>query len=276
MNQNIARRSAALAATLCASLAAQAQGQSPAAQAPAVTVGGSFTLVSDYQFRGISVSNRKPAVQGGIDFTHRSGAYLSLWASSVSEVAYSNTSGQEFDILLGWRRAIATDTTLEAALALYYFPGAEYTSVTGDGATLRYDTRELKLGLSKDIYNLTLWYGLNRYWSGIDFDNQLAKTSTRGTSYVEFNVNPPLTDALTLNLHIGRQIVRHASFAHFTDYRIGLTLDGAAFALPGWSASISAVHNTGSQNAWGFYYRDGRPAKDSTGSSVLLTVSRSF
>jgi uncharacterized protein (TIGR02001 family) len=40
-----------------------------------------FTLdaVSDYRFRGISLSDRRPALQPGVTLTHRSGLYASAW-----------------------------------------------------------------------------------------------------------------------------------------------------------------------------------------------------
>ncbi|MFJ3054991.1 TorF family putative porin [Herbaspirillum sp. NPDC087042] len=239
-------------------------------------LGGNFSLVSDYMFRGISVSDRKPAVQGGIDLTHRNGSYLSLWASSVSDAPYNKSSGQEIDILLGHRFALPQDWTLETGLALYYFPGAQARSATGDGQIIRYDTQELKLAVTRAIYNLTMWTALNHYWSGIDYDNNFNKASTRGSTYVEVNANPPLSESLTLNLHAGRQIVRHFSNGNFNDYRIGLTLDGASFNYPGWSAAVAAIHNTGNQQAWGFYYRDGSKARNSTGSTVLLSLTKTF
>ncbi|RAM63165.1 hypothetical protein RB25_20855 [Herbaspirillum rubrisubalbicans] len=263
---------AALAATAAANAYAEEKNQNTSD----FTLGGNFTLVSDYMFRGISVSDRKPAVQGEIDVTHKSGAYFSVWASSVSDAPYNKSSGQEIDVLLGMKFTPAEDWTLETGLALYLFPGAQYKSITSDGETIRYDTQELKLAVNKGIYNITTWTALNRYWSGIDYNNDSQKASTRGTTYIEVNANPQLSDALTLNLHAGRQFVRNFSNGNFTDYRIGLTLDGAKFNYPGWSATVAAIHNTGNQKAWGFYYRDGSKARNSTGSSVLVSVTKSF
>jgi uncharacterized protein (TIGR02001 family) len=41
-------------------------------------------LASDYVFRGISQSQRQPAIQGGFDYSHASGFYVGTWASNVA------------------------------------------------------------------------------------------------------------------------------------------------------------------------------------------------
>ncbi len=41
------------------------------------------TLTSDYVYRGISQTNEDPALQGGFDYSHESGFYLGVWASSL-------------------------------------------------------------------------------------------------------------------------------------------------------------------------------------------------
>jgi len=48
------------------------------------TLTANVGVVSDYVFRGISQSQHRPALQGGVDYAHASGAYVGLWASQVS------------------------------------------------------------------------------------------------------------------------------------------------------------------------------------------------
>ena len=43
---------------------------------------GTVTAVSDYDFRGVSLSGTDPALQGSIDWAHDSGFYAGIWASS--------------------------------------------------------------------------------------------------------------------------------------------------------------------------------------------------
>src|SRR3954466_1030180 len=65
-------------AALSLSGAAFAQTAAPAAPAapePDYTLAANVGLVSDYRFRGIAQTSKKPALQGGLDFSHKSGFY---------------------------------------------------------------------------------------------------------------------------------------------------------------------------------------------------------
>ena len=56
----------------------------PAAAAPAYTIGYNVGLYSQYVFRGLTQTSEKPAIQGGVDYSHASGFYAGAWASNVS------------------------------------------------------------------------------------------------------------------------------------------------------------------------------------------------
>ena len=45
----------------------------------------SLGAVSDYRFRGISLSNKDPAFQPSVTVTHKSGAYASVWGSNIAD-----------------------------------------------------------------------------------------------------------------------------------------------------------------------------------------------
>ncbi|MEZ5498584.1 MAG: TorF family putative porin [Steroidobacteraceae bacterium] len=46
-------------------------------------VSSTFTLASDYDFRGITQSALDPALQASLDWSQESGFYASLWGSNV-------------------------------------------------------------------------------------------------------------------------------------------------------------------------------------------------
>lgn len=107
--------------------------------APAdLTVSGSASVVSDYRFRGVSQSDKRFAVQGGLTVTHASGAYASVWGSSIDDyVAYG--SDQEIDFVAGYSKTIGA-ATIDVGLLYYYYPGSggfatdffePYASVSG-------------------------------------------------------------------------------------------------------------------------------------------------
>lgn len=94
-------------------------------ESPAITVSGGVTLISDYRFRGISLTGKDPAIQGTVNLAHESGVYLGTWGSSLG---MGNRYGPtEVDLYGGWAGNIATRTGLDVALAYYSYPGGEGT-----------------------------------------------------------------------------------------------------------------------------------------------------
>ena len=66
-------------------------------------ISANLSGASDYRFRGISQTQLDPAVQGGIDYSHASGAYLGTWASNVSKAFYPGGTGLVIDVFGGFR-----------------------------------------------------------------------------------------------------------------------------------------------------------------------------
>lgn len=91
------------------------------------SVNGGATFVSDYRFRGISQTNLRPAVQGTLTLSHKSGFYATWWGSSIDDYI-ANGSDAENDLILGYRRSFGS-TTIDGGVLYYYYPdhGAAYT-----------------------------------------------------------------------------------------------------------------------------------------------------
>ncbi len=122
---NIMRKSiSGLTAALFLSAAVPAFAQE--APAPAVTVTGGATVVSDYRFRGISQTDKRFAVQGTFTVAHQSGVYATVWGSSIDDyVATTNgkASDQEIDLILGWAKDFS-GTKLDLGVLYYYYPNS--------------------------------------------------------------------------------------------------------------------------------------------------------
>ena len=73
-------RSLIASAALLASVASLAQTKAPE---PDYTLAYNLGATTDYRYRGISQTRLKPTVQGGIDFSHKSGFYLGAWGSGI-------------------------------------------------------------------------------------------------------------------------------------------------------------------------------------------------
>lgn len=111
------------------STAVHAQGN----RLPSVT--GSAAFVSDYRFRGVSLSDRDPAVQGSITLSTASGFFAGAWGSSIEDYAGATT---EIDLYGGWSRQFGLFTPT-IGVYTYLYPGGSgvdiyefYGSVAGN------------------------------------------------------------------------------------------------------------------------------------------------
>ena len=84
------------------------------------TIAGGATLVSDYRFRGISQTDRRPAIQGTFTISHSSGFYATVWGSSISDYV-ADGSNEEIDLIAGWHHTWS-GTTLDMGVLYYYYP----------------------------------------------------------------------------------------------------------------------------------------------------------
>jgi uncharacterized protein (TIGR02001 family) len=92
-------------------------------------------LVSDYRYRGLSLSDGGPAVQVQIAFEEEEGAHAELWASTIKE--HGSSSKLELQLSGGYTLALGDRFSLDASAAFYAYPeesDANYAeaSVTGE------------------------------------------------------------------------------------------------------------------------------------------------
>lgn len=86
-----------------------------------IDVSANVGIVSDYRFRGISLSDRDPALQGGIDLSDSAGWFVGTWASTIAEYGGADV---ELDLYGGYANSVAG---LDYALTAYFYlyPGGE-------------------------------------------------------------------------------------------------------------------------------------------------------
>ncbi len=193
------------------------------------------TLVSDYRSRGISETFREPAVQGGFDYSLKSGFYLGTWASTIaSNPFFINNGILEWDWYGGWKRNILCicGHPLEANVGLlyYYYPGA--VGLAFRRGTIHYNTLEYYLGLTYrgltfNFYQtLTNFYGIGSKNPPFNFDTFAFATpngSSVGSIYVEAELEVALCKKLELLVHFGHQGVRHYSEISYFDWFVTVT-----------------------------------------------------
>jgi uncharacterized protein (TIGR02001 family) len=120
-------------------------------------VTGTVSVVSDYNWRGVSQSAQDPALQGSIDYAHASGFYAGVWGSNV-DFGDCCDENIETDLYAGFSGG--EDVTWDVGFIYYYYPGAEGLDYPEVYAGLGYKGFEGKLWYSSDFanYDDQAWY----------------------------------------------------------------------------------------------------------------------
>jgi uncharacterized protein (TIGR02001 family) len=184
---------AGLVAGALGSVSAQAQ-QPPASPH---TLTGNVGLFSQYIFRGLTQTDREPALQGGMDYSHSSGFYVGTWGSNVSWLrdfgSYSAGGSLEVDIYGGFKGTIGkSDFGWDAGLLYYWYPGTE-----APGAKSA-DTLEAYGALSWKFLSAKLSYSL--------LDETFGVRDSQGTYYLDLTATYAIPNTkLTVIGHYGIQ-----------------------------------------------------------------------
>jgi uncharacterized protein (TIGR02001 family) len=102
----------------CAAVAA-APTPGRTAEGSSLTLSYEAALVSDYRFRGLSLSDRDPAAQGGLSVAHVSGLYAGLWSSTIREPG--EDTDLEIDLTGGYAAELGA-ASLGARTTWYIYP----------------------------------------------------------------------------------------------------------------------------------------------------------
>ncbi len=100
-------------------------------------------LVSDYRFRGISLSNRHGEPQGGIDLETDEGFIAGIWASPVADTGGART---EVDIYGGYKRNLL-GFDVSASAYSYLYPGGRGVNYLELQASAQHDVGLATLGI---------------------------------------------------------------------------------------------------------------------------------
>jgi uncharacterized protein (TIGR02001 family) len=206
-------------AALAVSGAAFAQTKAPE---PDYTLSYNVGVVTEYRYRGLSQSRFDPALQGGIDFAHKSGFYVGTFASNVRWVKEFNlaTKGSyEVDLYGGYKGAISSDFSYDVGLITYQYPGNNSGEAGTPGAGLfsNANTTEVYGALSYKMFTLKYNRSLG------DF---LGNLNSHGSQYFDLSAAFDLGNGFTLVPHVGRQLIPNQALpASYTDYSLGLSKD---------------------------------------------------
>jgi uncharacterized protein (TIGR02001 family) len=227
-------------------------------EAPVSSWVGNAGVVSDYLFRGISQTNRKPAVQAGLEFDHASGWYLGGWGSNVSWLSDASSSAApisssvEFDGYGGYRGNLVGGWSYDAGVYRYQYPGSYPAGFTLPNTT--------------ELYAALAWRGVSLKYSWALTD-LFGYAASKHSDYLDLSWNREFAPGWLLNAHVGRQRVQNTSIASYTDWKLGVTRNFRG----GWSAALGWYDTNARRstytNAAGHYL--GR-------ATAVLTLAKSF
>lgn len=201
-----------------------------AQQAPASphSLTGNVGLYSQYIFRGLTQTDRDPALQGGFDYSHApTGLYAGTWGSNISWLrdsgAYTGGGSLEWDFYGGIKGNVGkSDFTYDFGLLYYWYPGDQAPGLVKANTLEGYGALGWKWLTAKYSYSLD--------------DKTFGVTDSRGTWYFDITANVPIGDTgITAIAHWGKQKYRgdfapgvsNDSLFSYEDWKLGLS-----YALP--------------------------------------------
>jgi uncharacterized protein (TIGR02001 family) len=217
-----------------ASVGAFAQAKAPE---PDYTLSYNVGAVTDYRFRGIAQTSKKPALQGGLDFAHKSGFYLGVWGSNVKWIKDFNgaTKGNlEIDLYGGYKGEIAKDFGFDVGVIGYVYPGnnSGAAGTPGAGTVTKADTTEFYGALTYKLFTAKYSRSTGTF---------LGFLKSSGSDYFDLSAAIDLGNGFTLTPHVGAQKVKNNKDYNYTDYSLTLGKDmGNGFTLTAAATGTNA------------------------------------
>lgn len=243
------------------SAAATAWAQDAAAPASDWTITGNAGLFSDYRFRGISQTDKKPAFQGGFDIAHSSGFYLGNWNSNIDSGLYQGAN-LEMDFYGGYKAA-AGPVAYDLGVIHYYYPNSDK-----DGAP-RIKNTEVYVGLGYSTLSAKLYYPISDFFSAEDIVDD---GEAGGSYYVDLSGTYDLGSGFGLVGHVGYQKLKGSAKltesdgdrkSNYVDWKLGATYTFANGFVLGLSYIDTNIDVKSGD-------------RDITDSTALLSLSKTF
>jgi uncharacterized protein (TIGR02001 family) len=220
------------------------------AAAPAFELAYNLGVVSDYRYRGISQTRLQPALQGGVDLTAGS-FYAGVWASNIKwikDLGPGSKGQMELDVYGGYKYEVAKDITLDVGALAYVYPS---NNVAPNANTL-----EMYLGLASGPVSVKYSHAVT---------NTFGYATSKGSNYLEANLDYELVKGTNFVAHIGRQTIKNNSAASYTDYKLGVTYE----ALGG---KLAASYVDASKN----FLATAPNGKNTSKASLVVGFTKSF
>jgi uncharacterized protein (TIGR02001 family) len=233
---------------LSAAHAQQASAPSPHTFATKVS------LFSEYEYRGISQTSEKPALQLNLDYSHSSGFYAGAFVSNIKWIKDSTNDrvngNVEIDLFGGYKWEINKELTFDFGYLRYEYPN------TG-GLNPKPNTDELYIGAISGPFSA-------KYSRTVS--DAFGFTDSKGSTFTELNWAQEIVPKFTMNAQIARASFKNNNDATYTVYKVGGTYDlGNGFNVGGYYKDTNAKKD--------FYTVKGR---DWSKGRLVAFVSKTF
>jgi uncharacterized protein (TIGR02001 family) len=179
------------------------------------------TLVSDYEFRGVSLSDEDPTLQASLDYEFANGLAIGTWASTL-DYGDDYDGNFELDFYASYSREISESVSWSAGLTAYTYPNS-----SASAARLKIEPYvEGYVGITVGSFNAVQWYADD--YSGLGMAAQ----------YTELNYTHELPRNFSLAAHVGYSWGDYweddtMGGGELTDYSLGLSYEAGHFTLGG-------------------------------------------
>ncbi|MDE2082042.1 MAG: TorF family putative porin [Burkholderiales bacterium] len=281
MKRNTIPLLAALAGLAALPLAARADdtpaaaGAAPApAAAPASSLAYNIGVVSDYRYRGLSQSRKQPALQGGIDYTDASGAYVGTWLSTIKWIKDAGTAAggidtgstpAEWDLYGGYRGSLSEGLSFDVGGLYYLYVNNKYGRLGAAAANAN----------TFEIYG-ALTYGPATLKYSHTLTNIFGFADSKNSGYLDLSANFDLGSGFSLTPHIGHQSIAHNGAYSYTDFSLTLGKDfGNGFSV---SAAAIGTDNKKVGGIDAYYYQnaDGSGFKSLQKATLVVGAKYTF
>ncbi|MBK7015712.1 MAG: hypothetical protein IPH39_09075 [Sulfuritalea sp.] len=267
-------------------LPSAAMAQAAAAPASPHSFSPNVGVVTDYLFRGVSQTHGKAALQGGLDYSHSSGLYAGVWASTITWVKDAYGSGTtEIDYYGGYKNSFAGgDWTYDVGAIAYTYPGKGNAI---PGTNVNPNTNEIYGAIGYKW--VTMKYSRVVSSGFIGWLGNNGNTDTKGSDYLELNAAYDLGNGWGISGHVGHQKVKNVlavaatASPSYNDWNLGVTKD-AGYGVFGLTYSTTDANGScgnplpgvnASAYCWGTN-RNAQNFKDVAKSTVVLSFKKTF
>jgi uncharacterized protein (TIGR02001 family) len=222
-------------------------------------------VVSDYRYRGITQTLKRPALNTTIDYTHNpTGFYAGVFASTIKWIddntkanSISGSAPVEIDIYGGKRGEIGGGFAYDVGGLFYYYPNNKLASVNPYTNANTFET-----------YG-QIGYGPGYFKYSHALTNLFGNPDSVGSGYFDLGANQEIVDGYVLNLHYGYQRVTKTPNASYRDWKVGITKDY------GWAIAAVAYIDTDA-NGPDFYYSPSRRTFYTGTGTTVFSLSKNF